>query len=153
MKKLLIILLLIPALNSIAQEKLSTTKGLLAFNQTTFQQSNQDNIMPAPYGGYRKRSCTNALTITGNVFAFIGGGLIGWPIGTLIGGGEPEWILAGIGAGCIAIGIPLAIMGAKQCNRMSMNMNESDIIYVKKTRPMHLEVAGIGNTVGLQLTF
>lgn len=152
MKKLLIILLLIPAFNSFAQEELSTGKGLLAFNQTTFQQTKQDN-MPAPYGGYRQRSCTNVLTITGNVFAFVGGGLIGWPVGTLIGGGEPEWILAGIGAGCIAIGIPLAIIGTKRCNRMSLNMNESDIIYVKHTRPMQLEVAGIGNTVGLQLTF
>ncbi len=43
------------------------------------------------------------------LFSVIGGALIGWPIGTQLGGGEPQWELAGIGAGCVLIAIPFQI--------------------------------------------
>lgn len=55
-----------------------------------------------------------------NVLGFIGGGLIGWSIGTAIGGGEPQWILAGVG-GAVLLGIiPLS----KAYNNRSMNAVE-----------------------------
>ncbi len=38
----------------------------------------------------------------------IGGGLIGWPLGTKLAGKEPNWNLALAGAGLIAVSIPLA---------------------------------------------
>ncbi|VBB45060.1 conserved exported hypothetical protein [uncultured Paludibacter sp.] len=41
------------------------------------------------------------------IFAGIGGALIGYPIGTALGGGKPNWILAGIGAALVAIDIPI----------------------------------------------
>ena len=41
------------------------------------------------------------------VLAFIGGGLIGWPLGTAIGGGDPEWSLLAIGAGLTGIGFAI----------------------------------------------
>ena len=44
----------------------------------------------------------------------VGGGLIGWPIGSAIGGGDPQWILAGIGAGVILIAIPISISANKK---------------------------------------
>ena len=40
------------------------------------------------------------------IFSIPGGALIGYPIGTAIGGGDPEWVLAGIGAGLVAVSIP-----------------------------------------------
>ncbi len=47
-----------------------------------------------------------------NVFAQLlgaaGGFMIGWPVGTAIGGGEPNWTMAGIGAGLVAISIPIS---------------------------------------------
>ncbi len=41
------------------------------------------------------------------VTGFIGGFLIGWPLGSLIAGEKPKWIMAGIGAGIIGITFPL----------------------------------------------
>lgn len=41
-----------------------------------------------------------------SIFGAAGGALVGWPIGTSVGGGEPNWTLAGIGAGLIAISLP-----------------------------------------------
>ncbi len=42
------------------------------------------------------------------VFSYAGGAFIGWPIGTAIGGGKPNWALAAVGAGCIIIAIPIS---------------------------------------------
>jgi hypothetical protein len=42
------------------------------------------------------------------IFGFAGGFLVGWPIGTAIGGGKPSWELAGIGAGLIVVSIPFS---------------------------------------------
>ncbi len=36
-----------------------------------------------------------------------GGFMLGWPIGTALGGGEPNWTMAGIGAGLLLVSIPI----------------------------------------------
>lgn len=41
--------------------------------------------------------------VFGIIFAGVGGYLIGYPIGTAIGGGEPNWSMAAIGVGVAAI--------------------------------------------------
>jgi len=51
------------------------------------------------------------------VLSFAGGFLIGWPIGTAIGGGDPNWVLAGIGGGLLLATIPLAIAYDKGAKR------------------------------------
>lgn len=40
------------------------------------------------------------------IFGSIGGFLIGWPLGTALAGGDPNWALAGIGAGLVVVAIP-----------------------------------------------
>lgn len=41
------------------------------------------------------------------VLGTAGGALVGFPIGTAIGGGEPKWALAGAGAALIVASIPI----------------------------------------------
>ena len=48
-----------------------------------------------------------------SVFGFAGGFMVGWPLGTAIAGGDPNWLLAGVGAGFLAIAIPLSIHASK----------------------------------------
>jgi len=43
-----------------------------------------------------------------NVLGYAGGFLVGYPLGTLIGGGKPNWTLAAVGCGLIVIAIPIA---------------------------------------------
>lgn len=43
----------------------------------------------------------------GMILGGAGGALIGFPIGTAIGGGEPKWALAGAGAALIVATIPI----------------------------------------------
>ncbi|MDZ7604274.1 MAG: hypothetical protein U5K79_01520 [Cyclobacteriaceae bacterium] len=46
---------------------------------------------------------TGAAVISG-----IGGFLLGWQIGTWIVGGEPNWVVAGVGEGLILVSIPFS---------------------------------------------
>jgi hypothetical protein len=43
----------------------------------------------------------------GQAMGFVGGFLIGWPVGTAFGGGDPEWGLAGAGAALVIGSLPL----------------------------------------------
>lgn len=44
----------------------------------------------------------------GYVFSFAGGALVGWTLGTALGGGDPNWAVAGVGAGLIGVSIPFS---------------------------------------------
>lgn len=59
-----------------------------------------------------KKAKTNGIIAT--IFSAAGGALIGYQIGTAVGGGDPNWVLAGVGAGSIAISIPISINASKQ---------------------------------------
>ena len=52
-----------------------------------------------------------------NVLAYAGGAFIGYPLGTAIGGGKPEWTLALIGCGLIVIDIPIIISANKKLRK------------------------------------
>lgn len=43
-----------------------------------------------------------------NILGYAGGFLVGYPLGTFLGGGKPNWTLAAVGCGLIAIAIPIA---------------------------------------------
>lgn len=43
-----------------------------------------------------------------NVFSFTGGFIVGWQLGSLVGGGEPNWGVAGAGVGVVLIAIPFS---------------------------------------------
>ena len=48
-----------------------------------------------------------------NILGYIGGFMIGWPIGTAIGGGKPVWTMALIGGGIIVLAIPIVSSAEK----------------------------------------
>jgi|GEM_PF-1361319 len=57
-----------------------------------------------------------------NVLGAIGGFMIGWPIGTSLGGGDPEWALLGAGVGLVAVAIPIE-------SKANRNLEEAVNIY------------------------
>jgi len=42
------------------------------------------------------------------ILGYAAGFMVGWPIGTAVGGGDPNWVMAGIGAGLVIISIPIS---------------------------------------------
>jgi hypothetical protein len=57
------------------------------------------------YGEFKKAKSNHDAA---NVFGFIGGYMIGWPIGTTLGGGDPQWGIAAGGAAVLLLAIPLS---------------------------------------------
>ncbi|HEY9178263.1 MAG TPA: hypothetical protein VIN07_11250 [Flavipsychrobacter sp.] len=152
MKNLLALFCLVYSTHSFAQNN-DVTVGALAINTSVYSFSKDISESYTPYRPPRGRSCVNGLRIVANVLAIPGGALIGWPLGTAIGGGDPEWYLAGIGVGLVAIAIPLDIVGKRRCERYSMTKTSELPYYAFSGSNTRLSIGGSGNTIGLVLNF
>ncbi|NKI25250.1 hypothetical protein HCG49_01580 [Arenibacter sp. 6A1] len=98
----------------------------------------------------KKAQSNNTLA---SIIGFAGGGLIGWPIGTAIGGGDANWTLAGIGAGLVAIGIPISSSAnkkAKQAVELYNSSLNSTSFYEFKPE---FKVIADGNGLGISMNF
>ena len=85
------------------------------------------------------------------IFGGIGGGLIGYPIGTVIGGGEPNWTLAGIGAGIALLSIPFSLGSAKHTNNAVRIYNNG--LQNSSLPKMVVKLGSTQNGVGVRITF
>ena len=84
------------------------------------------------------------------VFGYAGGFLVGWPVGTAVAGGEPNWALAGIGAGLIAVSIPFSVAYTKHAKNAVRIYNGS--------RPtafhnLDFKVGLTSNGIGIKMRF
>jgi uncharacterized membrane protein YedE/YeeE len=90
----------------------------------------------------------NASYRAGNVLGFIGGFLIGYPIGTTLGGGEPEWGMAAAGAGVIVVALPIISSANKKMSR-AVDLYNSSESSANSTHDFQFK----GNAVGLAFKF
>ena len=81
-----------------------------------------------------------------------GGALIGFPVGTAIGGGDAKWELAGVGAALILVAIPISNNYNKKSKKAVdlYNAEFSSTAY-RFTPSFNLNVKG--NAVGITMTF
>lgn len=100
---------------------------------------------------YKKAKSSAAVS---NVIGAIGGGLIGWPIGTAIAGGNANWVLAGIGAGIILVSIPIQI-GSNKKLKQSVDMYNTGFKRLGKNdiKKVEYELGITGNGAGLMVKF
>lgn len=82
----------------------------------------------------------------------VGGALVGWPIGTAIGGGDPNWALAGIGAGLIAVSLPILASYRKKA-KGAINSYNRGLRQTSFKARHELKFSMIGNGVGLLWQF
>ncbi len=75
---------------------------IILFNQVTNLM--KDNV--EALSAIQKVKSNNAATA---IFSYAGGFLIGYPFGQVIGGGKPQWKIAGIGVGLVLISIPFSV--------------------------------------------
>ena len=77
-------------------------------NNEALTMDNLSNIMqnnPTSMEYYKKAKSTTGII---TVLSYAGGFLIGYPIGAMLGGGQPNWTMAAIGGGLIVVAIPIA---------------------------------------------
>ncbi|MBL0742347.1 hypothetical protein [Chryseolinea lacunae] len=96
-----------------------------------------------------KKAKTNA--DAASVVGFVGGALIGWPLGTAIAGGDPQWGLAAGGAALLLIGIPLSQGFTKNANMAFDLYNHGDTTAKSYAPKMYVGVRGAG--VGVAVRF
>ncbi|AKQ45951.1 hypothetical protein TH63_10330 [Rufibacter radiotolerans] len=100
---------------------------------------------------YKQMKIAKGKADVSSVLGFAGGMLVGWPLGSAIGGGEPNWTLAGVGAGLIAVGIPFSVSYAKHTNNAISIYNQSA---PQALIPSHeIKFGFTGNGVGMHLKF
>lgn len=86
------------------------------------------------------------------VLGVAGGGLIGYPIGASIGGGNAKWELAAVGAGLILVAIPIANGYNKKTRKAVELYNNGLTSSAYQFKPIfHLNLKG--NSVGLTMNF
>ena len=86
------------------------------------------------------------------IFSYTGGFLVGWPVGTALGGGKPEWILAGVGAGLIAIAIPMSRSYNKKV-KLAVDTYNNGLKTSSFRNNTELRLSMTGNGIGLTLKF
>ncbi len=76
---------------------------------------------PASFDYFKKAKSTKGII---SVLGYAGGALIGYPLGTMLGGGQPNWTLAAVGCGLLVIGIPIASNADKNILRAVQIYNQ-----------------------------
>lgn len=86
------------------------------------------------------------------IFSYAGGFMIGWPLGTAIAGGKPNWEIAGIGAGLVVIAIPFSQSFNKKAKQAVDKYNSG--LHTSSFWDKHdLKFSVTGNGFGLTLNF
>lgn len=100
---------------------------------------------------YEEMRIAKANHAVGSVFGAAGGFLVGWPLGTAIGGGDPNWALAGIGAGLIVVSIPFSSAYNRHATNAANMYNDEARGEAEGKMDLDLKIAG--NQIGIRINF
>ena len=92
----------------------------------------------------------SSYTIT-SIIGSIGGAMLGYTLGTSVGGGDPNWTVGGIGAGLVAVSLPISISATSKVKKAIGLYNEGP-----KTVSMHKpewQLTFTGNKLGVVYRF
>lgn len=82
---------------------------LISVNQVLYEMSPNETA-------YNLMKSAKRDFVFGQIVGATAGVLIGWPIGTAVAGGEPNWTLAAVGVGVLAISIPISLNFRKKAH-------------------------------------
>ncbi len=102
----------------------------------------------AAYAEIKKARTSNTI---GSVIGGIGGFLVGYTLGTAIAGKNPNWAVAGVGAGLIGVSVPFAISTGKRVKNGVHIYNSS----LRSTSSRNIQLRGYlaAGGVGLRINF
>ncbi len=105
------------------------------------------NILKPDAEAYKLIKSAKSNNDIASVLGGVGGFMIGWPLGTAMGGGDPEWIMAGIGAGLVIVSFPLSSAASKKALKAVDKYNaglSSSGNYFKPEFDLNINGNGIG---------
>lgn len=86
------------------------------------------------------------------VLGTTGGALVGFPIGTAIGGGEPEWAIAGVGAALIIATIPI-VKGFNRKTKKAVALYNNGVSSTSYQFQPSFNLKISGTNVGISMNF
>ncbi len=101
---------------------------------------------------YKAIKAAQATYVLTTIVSGVGGFMVGWPLGTAVAGGEPNWVLAGIGAGLIVVSIPISQKYNKRA-KSAVYIYNGGLAASSFWDNSELRWAMTGNGVGLVLRF
>ena len=110
------------------------------------------NVMKPNEQAYKQIKSAQSTYTMAMIFSYAGGFMIGYPLGTALGGGEPNWAMAGIGAGLIVVAIPISQSFNKKAKQAVETYNggiQTSSFWDKS----ELKLSMTGNGIGLTLNF
>ena len=75
------------------------------------------SMMETNQEAYQHIKAARKNNIWSSVIGGIGGFMAGWSLGTALAGGDPNWTVAGVGAGLIVVSIPIASKANKEARQ------------------------------------
>jgi hypothetical protein len=99
---------------------------------------------------FKEMKIANSNYVASLFFQIPGGFLIGYPLGTAVGGGEPNWTMAAIGAGLVIVAIPLISGYNKHATNAVKIYNSGLTSYSKPATTVKLGFSGSGLGVKVQ---
>ncbi len=155
-KTIVLFILLVTGFTSANAQKIEIKKkmgtNMLYKNDVKLSLSQTLALMKTNTNAYELMKSAKTNMIWSTVLGGIGGGLVGFPIGTAIGGGKPNWVLAGIGAGIIVASIPLNSAYNKKSKEAVSLYNEGVTASSYQFKPSyHLNMKG--NGIAFTMTF
>ena len=156
-KALLTLTIIIASITISNAQKISTEKtfGGLKFTQNgkNLTMNELVSTMKSSPNSYKLIKSAKSNNLLAQVIGGVGGGLIGFPIGTAIGGGKPNWTLAGIGAGLVGISIPISSNVKKKAKKAVEIYNSSLNSTTSTNFIPNFKVIANSNGVGLSMNF
>ncbi|WP_373523717.1 hypothetical protein [Aquiflexum sp.] len=152
--KLLITLvfLLLPFLQILAQNQpIEQRKSGFFLEDRPLKPKNMLELMKDNPAAFEEMKQAKSNSDAASVFAFLGGGLIGWTIGGLIGPSEPTWGLGAAGVGLVLVAIPFSSTYIKRASKATEIYNSE----IKQTGlyPIKVNFGFSDHGVGLSMKF
>lgn len=136
MKSIFITLLLVQAATANARIGLSETFRNTQQTGLTIQ---HPSTIP-PYNNYKDD--VDAAGVAAYILGGIGAGLMFYPVGTMLAGGQPNWLISLAGVGVVGLAIPLTIIS---------NNHEKESWSAMDYKPRHTELKLVANNNGIGL--
>jgi hypothetical protein len=114
--------------------------------------SQMAELMQPNAEAYRNIKSAKAGNTWVSIMSTAGGALIGYPIGTAIGGGDPNWTLAAVGAGIVAVAIPVSISVNKKAKKAVTLYNEG-LKTTSLNSSIHMQLHITSSALGMYLNF
>lgn len=90
---------------------------IISVNQVLYEMAPNESV-------YTLMKSAKTDFVFAQILGATGGIMLGWEVGTAIGGGDPNWAIAGVGGGLIGISIPISINFRKKANAAILEHNK-----------------------------